>query len=80
MAQPGIITSDRIFDGKHGRGQWSVAASADQSGFGLVLEVSVKSVVGEKTRDALHPLGGKHIVIDDNGIILGIVKGDGLEI
>lgn len=80
MAQPGIITSDRVFDGKHGRGQWSVPASADQSGFGLVLEVPVERVVRKESRDALDPLGGKHIVIDDDGIILGIVKGDGLEI
>jgi len=31
-------------------------------------------------RDAFDPLGGVHVFIDDNGIVLRIVEGDGLQV
>ena len=80
MMEPRFRTRNFPLYCKHDRCHWPVSSAADEPRFTLVLEIAVKSIMAEQSSYTLDALRGKHIVIDDNRIILCIIKRNSLKI
>lgn len=80
MTEPWMLTCDVIFDGKHDRCERSVSSSADKTCFTGIFKITEKRIVTQQAGDAIHTFRGVHILIDDDGIILRVVKAYGLQI
>ncbi len=80
MAEPGMIAGDVIFKSKHDGRQWSVTTTTDEAGLTGIFKIPVKGIMAQQAAYAIHAFRRIHIVVDDNGIILCIIKAYSLQV
>ena len=70
MHQGSIFAKQGILYRKHSGRERAITATGNQFVLTLLLEKTVKGIILEEPRQAREALGGKHIVGDDDSIIL----------
>ena len=80
MADERIFSKQLIFDGKHHRGQRAITTAGNELCLALFFKKAVKSVFGKQARNTGKALGGVHIVINHDGVVLGVIVTQGIGI
>ena len=78
MPNKGIFAKKLVFNRKHHKRKWTITTTRNQLSFARFFEKTVKRIVLQNTTNARHALRGKHIVGDDNGVVLTEIKGQSI--
>ena len=80
MPDEGIFFKNLIFKSEHHEGKRAITTACYQISLVGVFEKTIKCIIAHDARYAADPLSSKHIIGDDNGIVLTKVVGESVGI